>query len=204
MLVPTATPTRRPGRRFTSAALYRTSTPVLTRTTLVQLALCGILVLAQRLCPSVCRPRASCNLPSATNRRPDEMCDEIITSFVSEAPLSPDERGTECAISQCWSLFPFCKPSRTSAHTPWTNRFLPGLTLPICTGRGDSCCNCNPRCCRSVCTCGFDKDDERFPTSQENRVGGGVGEPAVTAQTTSSPTYERSTMTTPTGPTTGV
>ncbi|GAA6043650.1 hypothetical protein JCM8097_000858 [Rhodosporidiobolus ruineniae] len=32
--------------------------------------------------------------------------------------------------------------------------------MPFC--RGDGCCGCNPRCCRSCCTCGFHEDDDRF------------------------------------------
>ncbi|BGP37066.1 hypothetical protein JCM10449v2_000970 [Rhodotorula kratochvilovae] len=74
--------------------------------------------------------------------------------------------------------------------------------FPTC--RGDRGATCNPRCCRSICTCGFDEEDRRFLERQEQAQQAGAA--STTAQPGSQPQmHEGSRMAAPsagTAPTT--
>ncbi|GAA5850759.1 hypothetical protein JCM9279_003911 [Rhodotorula babjevae] len=77
--------------------------------------------------------------------------------------------------------------------------------FPIC--RGDKGCgSCNPPCCRKVCTCGFDEDDQRYLDQQDGATAAAppVGEARTGAQGVgvgagAQPAYEGNRMVAPGG-----
>ncbi|GAA5937746.1 hypothetical protein JCM3775_002118 [Rhodotorula graminis] len=81
----------------------------------------------------------------------------------------------EVCTSVLWSIFPTCRGDR-------------------------NCGSCNPPCCRKICTCGFDEDDQRYLDQQEGGAAPPVGEAktgAAGAGGATQPAYEGSRMTVP-------
>lgn len=122
------------------------------------------------------------------------MCQELCTSVVRSDPSpSPPSRAGELKFPR--PFLPLAPPahapaaaadlehlSDVCAHPSPPTRFShaadpPSLPPSLRAGRGDrGCGSCNPPCCRKLCTCGFDEDDERHLAGQNQRTAPPVGE----------------------------
>lgn len=112
---------------------------------------------------------------------------------------SPSVRRVTACLARVHSSHPLlCTSclSRTGAARMLTMCASPPRLAP---GRGDCDATCNPRCCRSCCSCGFNDDDNRF--AQDGRENPAARQQKDPHLEQAAPPYERRTpMTTEAGP----